>query len=80
MALGSSGSTDVYVHKVTGLIETDTYRREFAEQLTPDEMGDISSAAVNKIQDFVKKQPPGAMLYVFNAGEQSASAQSPRRM
>ena len=48
----------------------------FADKLTPDEMEDISSTAVIKIKDFANKQPPGAMLYVFNAGEHRKKTES----
>jgi hypothetical protein len=39
-------------------------------------MEDISSAAVKVIQDFTNKQDPGAMLYIFNAGEHRKKTES----
>jgi hypothetical protein len=69
-------NTDVYLHKVNGLIVEDTHSLEFAAELMPAEMEYISSAAVKKIQDFANKQDPGAMLYIFNAGEHRTKTES----
>jgi hypothetical protein len=69
-------STDVYVHKDTGLIQNDTHSLEFADPLTPAEMKNIRSAALNTIQDFVKKQPSDALLYVYNSGEHRSNTES----